>query len=447
LQPDDIKSEYVTPYVIQELHGYRREGKPIGVELLELLFSLLPTEVSAESLSQKDLAALSYKAIVAGEKEKLHRLILGGLDVGSLRFHNNDNSTPMVLALHNDQDKIAILLFENGAKLPNAEQGKDHYIHIAARYGLLEHIKQLYKHNKTILEVGDSFGQTALIWAAAEGQDGVVSFLIEQGVKLYAKTTLPFKNKMNGATALDWAIERQHVFSVQLLKDAIAPTVKKSYQALSIFSQRKEASSVQPLDIALDMTFETYSQAEEAVSKAVRAYEAYREKLGARTRHWYRLKARSEHLEKSPDKLDMWLKARDEVNIIEHASWSERLSQGIKRISQLSFDEYIEHNDYIDSKIQPVEKPSYFMPVFDDLPTHKKTGWVVFIHHIELGKTVDIAWTKFAESGRSKSFRALGVYLPPFDALPPQEKDALDNAAASLTVPDDFIAVSQISCT
>lgn len=413
LEPDEIKSEYITPRVIRALHAYRRKNRPISAALLERL--ALSSEPLFELLLEEALSQQLHAAIIADDINKVRQLINRGADVNaplSPYGESDFTGTPIALCLKKSKDKISILLFSAGAKLPKAENGQNHYIHVAAKYGFFDDVKKLYEADHATLDVEDSMKQTPLLWAASRGRKDVVDYLVRKGAKLNTQTNLANNptHEMNGATVLDWAIKYGDASIIRFLEKAGArrkcdlskPTRRgrseRYFKQHSLFPSNHAISDD---EVSINMTFSTYAETEEAVTKAAHVYEVYRENLGARTQHWYELKQKREHYCKSSAKFDEWL--RQDI-----------------------------HQTALTPECQEKRMSHYFMSEFDDLPFHIRVGWVAFALDIASGKTPDVAWNRSITEGWSENMKAHCQPRNRYSALFQPERAAVDAASNSL---------------
>lgn len=98
-----------------------------------------------------------------------------------------------------------------------------HLLHIAAKKGHLTLVQCLHEEiNPHYLDQKDSNGQTAILWAAANGYLDVVQYLVKKGANLLLSS-----NK--GKTPIDWAIENSHhdIVSFLILTLSLHQPIKK----------------------------------------------------------------------------------------------------------------------------------------------------------------------------------------------------------------------------
>lgn len=175
-------------------------------------------------------------AAARGHKEAAEYLLRQGanLNVKTVSTCENNGKTPLFWAIQNGHSEVVKFLLQKGADATITVDDTMQAIHHAAKKGKLEVIKVLLEHKHPThaisLEQTDTFGQTALLWAAASkevSKDHIetVAYLIKQGAKVNVATTCP-GNKHDGKTVLDWAMESGKANSeiVKLLKEAGALT-------------------------------------------------------------------------------------------------------------------------------------------------------------------------------------------------------------------------------
>jgi len=108
------------------------------------------------------------------------------------------------------------LLLEAGAEISPAVKGKFHAIHLAARNGRLDMIKQFIEHDPEVIHLRDHCNQTPLLWAASRGHHVIVAFLLDQGADVNTATQ-GVNNENNNNSPLDWAIQGGHSATISIL--------------------------------------------------------------------------------------------------------------------------------------------------------------------------------------------------------------------------------------
>jgi hypothetical protein len=227
LSPEHMKPDYCTPSVIEALHHYRIKKLPINLALMETLFAA-DTSVDKSKKEEQHTSNKLHIAIANKDVNTVRELILEGYDVNAR--YADPGMTPMELALHMSQDDIALLLFKAGAAVPPATEGKYHLIHVAAKKGILKLVKRLLHQDKTLLDLGDQFKQTPLLWAAAAGEHTTAVYLINKQATINPTTQTKRNHPMDGLTALDWAEANKCTSVVQLLCQAGAKRKKDCEQ-------------------------------------------------------------------------------------------------------------------------------------------------------------------------------------------------------------------------
>ena len=116
-------------------------------------------------------------------------LLRAGADVNAAE---GQGVTPLALACENASAAMVAKLLSAGAN-PNAAQTNGlSPLTIAARTGNLDIVKALLAHGARVNAAIPSTGQTALMWAAAEGHRDVMQELIKAGADVRAPSTIGF---------------------------------------------------------------------------------------------------------------------------------------------------------------------------------------------------------------------------------------------------------------
>jgi ankyrin repeat protein len=115
-----------------------------------------------------------------------------------LRAHANAKAatrygiTPLSLACANGNGALVDLLLKAGADPNAALPGGETPLMTAARVGSLASVKVLLARGATVDAKDDRRGQTALMWAAAEGHADVVQTLVELGADVHLRLSSGF---------------------------------------------------------------------------------------------------------------------------------------------------------------------------------------------------------------------------------------------------------------
>jgi ankyrin repeat protein len=126
---------------------------------------------------------------------------------------NRYGVTPLSLACTNGSAAMINLLLKAGADVSAVLPGGETPLMTAARSGSLESVKALLSHGAAVEAKDENRGQTALMWAAAEGHAAVVQELI--AAKADFRTRLP-----SGFTPLLFAVREGRLPVVRVLLEA-----------------------------------------------------------------------------------------------------------------------------------------------------------------------------------------------------------------------------------
>ncbi len=152
--------------------------------------------------------ALIHYAVFCNQIQILRHLIA---QEANINIESTNHYTALDLALENQTlDPIALFLVDAGAVITSAVDGKSHVIHLAAANGRLDLVKTLIQIYPNLIDVKDNSHRTALSWAAAQGHDEIVAFLIKNGADLDHIDS-------NNYSALDRAIENKNSGCILIL--------------------------------------------------------------------------------------------------------------------------------------------------------------------------------------------------------------------------------------
>ena len=129
------------------------------------------------------------------------------------RAANRYGVTPLSLACTNGNGDLVELLLKAGAYPNAALPGGETPLMTAARVGSLAAVKSLLARGATVDARDERRGQTALMWAAAEGHADVVQTLIELGADARLRLS-------SGFTPLLFAVREGHSSVVRVLLKA-----------------------------------------------------------------------------------------------------------------------------------------------------------------------------------------------------------------------------------
>ncbi|MBM7558121.1 ankyrin repeat domain-containing protein [Halanaerobacter jeridensis] len=198
-----------------------------------------------------------FKAVKQNNVTKVKELIKSGVNINKTSEYYNIQVTPLILALHKGHSKIGKLLIKAGTKvnwttknditaldfaekpqvvkllLKNGANFDDKNIIIAIKNKNSKKAKILLKNsdNFNVNAVDDTFGRTALMYAAKNGDLGMVNKLIKKGANVNYKTkekkgTLR-KEVYKGVTALMYAAKNGDVDMINKLIEEGADVTAK----------------------------------------------------------------------------------------------------------------------------------------------------------------------------------------------------------------------------
>jgi ankyrin repeat protein len=173
------------------------------------IHALLKQRVDVNTPQVDGMTALHW-ATYQDDLELANLLVRAGANV---KAANRYGVTPLSLACTNGNGPMVEMLLKAGAD-PNASlPGGETPLMTASRTGTLTAVKALISHRATVDSKDDRRGQTALMWAAAEGHAAVVQALIDADADF--RTRVP-----SGFTPLLFAVREGSLDVVRVLLKA-----------------------------------------------------------------------------------------------------------------------------------------------------------------------------------------------------------------------------------
>jgi ankyrin repeat protein len=146
----------------------------------------------------------------AGDDQAVALLLRAGADPNAT---NRYGVTPLALACASGNAKAVESLLAAGADANRASPEGETPLMVAARVGVMDSVTSLLRHGANVDAREGWLGQTALMWAAAENQAGVVGPLVAAGAKVNARSN-------SGFTPLVFAVRAGHAEAVEALIEA-----------------------------------------------------------------------------------------------------------------------------------------------------------------------------------------------------------------------------------
>ena len=173
------------------------------------VLSLLKARAAVDAAQLDGMTALHW-ATYHDDSEMVERLIRAGANV---RAANRYGVTPLSLACTNGNGALVERLLAAGADPNLALPGGETPLMTAARTGSLVSVKTLLSHGATVDTKDQARGQTALMWAAAEGHADVAEALIAGGADVRSRLA-------SGFTPLLFAVREGRLDVVRMLLKA-----------------------------------------------------------------------------------------------------------------------------------------------------------------------------------------------------------------------------------
>lgn len=194
------------------LHG-AGSGAPLAdaVERMDRsrIRTLLKQRVDVDTPQIDGMTALHW-ATYQDDLEIAELLVRAGANV---KAANRYGVTPLSLACTNGNGAMVELLLKAGADPNTPLPGGEPPLMTAARTGALAAVKALLARGAAVDPKEDRRGQTALMWAAAEGHAGVVQELIDAGADFRTRLA-------SGFTPLLFAVREGRIGVVRVLLKA-----------------------------------------------------------------------------------------------------------------------------------------------------------------------------------------------------------------------------------
>ncbi len=149
-------------------------------------------------------------AVHIQDRETAALLLERGADVNT----NDDyGDTPLTLACANGDAELVRLLLDADARADAQRWNGETPLMLAAGTGMANAVRLLAERGASLDSVEARRGQSALMWAAAEGHGAVVEALVELGADVNAKSR-------NGFSALLFSVQQDDMRSVRSLLEA-----------------------------------------------------------------------------------------------------------------------------------------------------------------------------------------------------------------------------------
>jgi len=171
--------------------------------------ALLQRRADVNAPQVDGMTALHWAAY-QDDVESVELLLRAGANV---KAANRYGITPLTLAITNGDSAMVEALLKAGADPNTTLPGGETALMTAARVGTLASVKALIARGARVDGKDEKHGQTALMWAAAEGHAPVVEMLVELGADYKARLA-------SGMTPLLFAIREGHGDVVRVLLKA-----------------------------------------------------------------------------------------------------------------------------------------------------------------------------------------------------------------------------------
>ncbi len=128
-----------------------------------------------------------HEAVYSGNVDETRRLLAAGADPSTA---NVFGATPMMLAAQRGDAGLIRLLLDAGADVESANSEGQTALMVVARTGAVEAAQLLLKRGADVHAREQWGGQTALMWAAAQSQPGMIRLLTKAGARVDERSTV-----------------------------------------------------------------------------------------------------------------------------------------------------------------------------------------------------------------------------------------------------------------
>jgi len=158
------------------------------------------------------------QAAIHGHANIVEFLIQNNINVDSMPLirHQGEEKTALYYAIENGYSEVVALLLNAHADT-NKQVNSEYCIHIAVKLGHTEIVKLLLKANPDLIHVTNKENKPPLFIAAEKGYQEIVEYLVNQDADVYYKIKNRNPNDDKDRTALDKAIEKKRMSTVEFL--------------------------------------------------------------------------------------------------------------------------------------------------------------------------------------------------------------------------------------